>query len=60
VLGASPCAVPSRQSGKLSSLLLKTLSGFEAALYVIVSLLLIAAAALVLIGTGEAILEVLT
>lgn len=52
--------MPSKPGGNLSRLLLRTLSGFEVVLYVIVSLLLMVAAVLVLVGTGEAILEVLT
>jgi uncharacterized membrane protein (DUF373 family) len=53
-------AVPSRPRDKLGLFMRHALSWFEAVLYGIVALLLVAAAALVLIGTVEAIIEALT
>lgn len=52
---------PSNQSpGKLSSFLLKSLRGFEATLYGAVTLLLMAAAIFVILGTGAAIVDTVT
>jgi uncharacterized membrane protein (DUF373 family) len=52
--------VPNQPREKLGPLLQSALSWFEAVLYGIVSLLLVAAAALVLVGTVEAIVEAFT
>jgi uncharacterized membrane protein (DUF373 family) len=53
-------AVPNQPREKLGSFVQRALSWFETVLYTIVALLLVAAAALVLIGTVEAIIQALT
>ncbi len=52
--------MPSQPREKLGPFVQRALSWFEAVLYGVVALLLMAAAALVLIGTVEAIIEALT
>ncbi|MGQ0773501.1 MAG: phosphate-starvation-inducible PsiE family protein [Pseudonocardiales bacterium] len=52
--------MPSQPREKLGPFMQRALSWFEAVLYGIVALLLVAAAALVLIGTVEAIIQALT
>ena len=52
--------MPSQPREKLGPFMQRTLSWFEAVLYGVVALLLVVAAALVLVGTIEAIIEALT